>query len=78
MRKPYRGRALIEVSLALVSLGVAIVMAIWANWIELVVHADPDGGGGGLEWSIVALSILGTIGFSLLAALESRRSWRAA
>jgi hypothetical protein len=62
---------------ALLSLGNAILLAmtlLWKDWIEIVFNVDPDAGSGAVEWSIVAVTLLLTIVFVVLARSEWRRS----
>jgi hypothetical protein len=62
----------IKIVLAVISLVLAIVTAISAEWIEALTGWEPDGGSGALEWLIV-------IGFGAAAAalaLLARRDMR--
>jgi hypothetical protein len=62
----------IEAALAVVSLLLAIVTAISAEWIEKLTGFEPDGGSGALEWGIA----LGFGAAALLLALLARRDHR--
>lgn len=68
-----RRRFWVESALAAAAALLAAVTAVWADWIELVFGADPDGGSGALEWLIVALAAALAVGFAALARAE----WRA-
>lgn len=70
-------RILAESTLAMVAAVLAVVTALNAEWIEWLTGLDPDGGSGGLEWGIVAVSSLGAVVASALARRDLRR-WRAA
>ena len=50
----------------------ALVTAMWPQWIEIVTGLDPDGGDGTAEWGIVALLAILTV----TAALAARRDYR--
>lgn len=58
---------------AVTTLLLAILTAIWPNWIELLFEAEPDGGDGSLEWFIVLALCVATLGLSILARGEWRR-----
>jgi DMSO/TMAO reductase YedYZ heme-binding membrane subunit len=63
-----------EAALAALS-GVLFVMTIfWKDWIEAVFGVDPDRHSGSLEWAIVAVLLVVTLLFGLLARAE----WRGA
>jgi len=32
-----------------------VMTAIWPEWIELVLHIDPDAGNGAAEWALLAV-----------------------
>jgi len=51
----------------------AVLTAIWPDWIELLFGADPDGGDGSTEWGIVAALAVVAILFAALARFEHRR-----
>lgn len=53
---------------ALVCATVTALTLVYPAWIELVFGVDPDGGSSSLEWAVVAVSLLSTIGSTLRAA----------
>ena len=62
---------------ALLALGNAVLLVmtlVWKDWIEIVFDVDPDAGSGALEWSIVAVTLLLTVTFVVLARSEWRRA----
>jgi hypothetical protein len=62
---------------ALLALGNAVLLlltVLWKDWIEIVFNVDPDAGSGTLEWAIVAITLLLTLGFVTLARNEWRRA----
>ena len=67
-----RGRFWIESVLAAASALLAVLTAVWHDWIELISGVDPDHGSGGLEWLIVALAVATAVGFAALARAEWR------
>lgn len=52
----------------------ALLTAVWPQWIEAASGSAPDGGDGSLEWAIV----LALASAALVAALMARRSMRLA
>jgi hypothetical protein len=68
-----RMRYRLEVTGATVIGLAAAITAIVPDWIEEVLHVDPDGGNGSLEWLIVAALALATVTLSALAWRERRR-----
>ncbi len=60
----------VEAGLAAFSAVLLLVTLVTREWIELVFRVDPDHGNGSLEWLIVAVAIVATITFSVLARLE--------
>ena len=55
-------RARIFLVLAGAAFALAVITAIWPDWIERVTGLEPDGGNGSLEFIIpVALVILGAL-----------------
>jgi hypothetical protein len=67
----------LKVGLAAMSGVLFIVTLVWREWIEFVLHVNPDGGNGLLEWVIVAALFTAGIGFGCLAVVELRRPARA-
>ncbi len=65
-----RRRFWVESGAAVVTGVVLVVTALWPNWIELVFGAEPDGGGGELEWMLVGAMALATVTLCLLARVE--------
>jgi hypothetical protein len=65
-------RLRVEVVLAALFGGLAIVTAFWPTWIEAVLRIDPDGGDGSAEWLVVGL--LGAA--AIVAAVLARRDYR--
>jgi hypothetical protein len=51
----------------------AVLTAIWPDWIELLFDADPDGGNGSAESGIVIAFAVVAIIFAVLARFEHRR-----
>ena len=62
-----------ECSLAGLAAVLAVLTAIWPDWIELLFDADPDGGNGSAEWGIVIAFAAAAIIFAVLARFEYRR-----
>ena len=63
----------IELGLGTLSGALLVLTLLWNQWIELAFDVDPDAGSGSLEWGLVALSLVLTLLFGALAALEWRR-----
>jgi hypothetical protein len=57
-----------------VSLGMALLTAMWNDWIEAVFRTAPDHGSGLLEWGVVA----GLAVVAALMGLLARAEWRRA
>jgi hypothetical protein len=65
-----RRRFWIEFGLA-VSSGVLLVLTlVRADWIEALFGIEPDRGDGSLEWELLALLLVATVTFSVVARLE--------
>ncbi len=62
----------LESGLAAASGVLCIVTLIRADWIEAVLHVDPDQGSGALEWLIVA----GLLALALVSGGLARREHR--
>jgi hypothetical protein len=69
-----RRRFWIETVLGLMTLLVGLLTAVWPQWIEALIDADPDGGSGSLEWGIVAAFFAATVTLGLMARAEWRRA----
>jgi hypothetical protein len=63
----------ITAAVGLVSAALLLVTLAWPDWLELVLHIDPDGGNGTVEWAIVALFALVALAGFALARAEWRR-----
>jgi uncharacterized membrane protein YozB (DUF420 family) len=72
MNTHVRDRFWIEVILATVIGGLAVLTAVWPSWFEGLSATDPDGGDGALEWTIT----LGCVAVAVSVALISRWEWR--
>lgn len=68
-----RIRFWIEVALAVITAGLAILTLMTREWIELFFGVDPDAGSGALEWAIVIALAVATVAFSLMARAELKR-----
>ena len=68
-----RIRFWIEVALAVITAGLAILTLVTREWIELFFGVDPDAGSGALEWAIVIALAVATVAFSLMARAELKR-----
>lgn len=69
-----RNRFWMELVLGAISAVLLFLTVIRADWIEALFGADPDGGNGELEWTVVGALALSTVVFSLLARHEWRRA----
>ena len=74
MRRHLRARFWVEAVLAAVSGVFLILTLLWKDWIEIVFGMDPDHHSGSVEWLIVAVSLVVTVIFYVLARLEWRRA----
>jgi hypothetical protein len=61
----------IELSAGIVGAIASLVTIFIPDWIELMMHVDPDEGSGSLEWVIVA----GLFALSAIASVLARRTW---
>ena len=66
-------RLCIEIAVSLLSATLALLTLVWPDWLELLLHVDPDGGNGTVEWAIVGLFAVVALVGSALARLEWRR-----
>jgi hypothetical protein len=73
MAKGNRVRFWIEVGLAIITGILFVLTLITREWIEIIFRVDPDRGSGELEWLVVAILVIATVVFSVLARLEWRK-----
>jgi hypothetical protein len=66
-----RARFWLEVILAAVTTALFVVTLVSRDWIERIVHVEPDAGSGSLEWLIVA----GLLVVSLALIAAARTEW---
>jgi hypothetical protein len=74
MKQELRPVFWIEAGLSLLSAVLLVATLLWKDWIEIVFRVDPDAGSGALEWAIVAVTLVGTVLFFVLARSEWRRT----
>jgi hypothetical protein len=78
-RRKYHGVAMMRFRVAMAFALIFAVMPaatiIWPQWIERVLHVEPDAGSGAIELLIVAAGIL-SVAAALVAAVERRRLHR--
>jgi len=67
-------RFCIEVSMGVVTALLALVTAVWPDWIEAVFGVDPENHSGVLEWGVVAALVAVTVTMSAVARAEWRRA----
>jgi len=67
-----RRRFWAESALGFLSTVLFVVTLVWPDWLELVLHVDPDGGNGAVEWAIVALCAAIAVANFALARVEWR------
>ena len=70
---PIRRRLRLETILAIGFFVVALLTAVWPDWIETVFRVDPDHGSGSLEWAIVTVLGVAAICAAALAWRDYRR-----
>jgi hypothetical protein len=73
MRTGVRRRFWVELGGAAVTGALFVVTVVWRDWIEVLTGAEPDRHSGTLEWLVVMLAGVLTIGLSIGAAVEWRR-----
>jgi hypothetical protein len=74
MRKRLSPMFWIESVLACITSFLAVLTAVWADWIEALTGLQPDQHNGSFEWMLVVCCVGAT---GLLATL-ARREWRQA
>jgi len=62
-----------EVVLAVLAAGFAILTLITREWIELLFGIDPDKGRGALEWAIVIALFVASAALALIARWDRKR-----
>jgi hypothetical protein len=45
----------VEAGLGSISGILFVATLTWPDWLELVLHVDPDGGNGAVEWAVLAV-----------------------
>jgi hypothetical protein len=50
----------------------ALLTLVVPDWIEAVLHIDPDGGNGSSEWLVVLVFAAAAVGFGAMARAELR------
>jgi hypothetical protein len=68
-----RIRYWIEVALAVIAAGLAVLTLISRDWIELLFGIDPDQGSGALEWALVAALFVASVALALVARWDRKR-----
>ena len=67
-----RGRARLEMAVALCAGVLGILTIFWHDWIEALTGWDPDHHNGGVEWIVV----VGLLAVAVALGLVARRHWR--
>lgn len=62
----------LETALACGALTLAVITAIWRDWIEIVFGVDPDKRSGSLEWLIV----VACLAIAVICGVAARAQWR--
>lgn len=68
-----RRRFWVEIALASLTAGIAILTTIWPNWFEALSGSDPDNGDGSFEWVITLSLALTAVAMAVIARWEWRR-----
>jgi hypothetical protein len=68
-----RIRFWIEIGLAALAAGLALLTIFTREWIELLVGIDPDQGSGALEWAIVGALFVASVALALVARWDRNR-----
>jgi hypothetical protein len=74
MKRQLRFRFWLELVIGLANLVLLAITILWKDWIEIVFNVDPDAGSGAVEWAIVAVTLLLSLAFLMLARGEWRRT----
>lgn len=77
MESNVRARFWLESALASMCGLLAVVTALWRNWVEVVTGVDPDRRSGALEWALLVVLLGLFVVISGAARIEWRRSWAA-
>jgi hypothetical protein len=70
-----RPRFWIEFGCANACLMLGVVTLTWRDWIELVLHVDPDRSSGMLEWSLVGVFAVLAVTLTAVACREARHRY---
>lgn len=54
------------------SASLALLTLVVPDWIEAVLHVDPDGGNGSVEWLVVLVLAAAAVVFGAMARAELR------
>ena len=68
-----RRRFWVEIALACLTAGMAILTAIWPNWFETLSGSDPDNGDASFEWVITFCLATAAMAIVAIARWEWRR-----
>jgi hypothetical protein len=74
MRKTLRLRFWFELCMATLTTGLLVLTLVQQDWIEVIFSVDPDNHSGSLEWLIVGVLLVVTIGLFTLAGYEWRKT----
>ena len=74
MRKQVRWFFWPEMILACITGLLFVITLVERNWVELIVHIDPDQANGSLEWLIVSGLLVITLVLFALVGYERRRA----
>jgi hypothetical protein len=64
---------LAESTIAVLCAALALLSALWPEWIESLLGLAPDGGDGSAEWGVVVAFGLASLVSGALARLQRRR-----
>jgi len=63
----------LEAALGLVSVALVAYTMVNKEWIEEILHVDPDGGNGSFEWVVVGILVVVALAMITLAGRQLRR-----